>query len=158
MSIRDTGQIVFKLDITCLPKKQTVALKQFYSALQLLTVKYTILMYYFEIQSLIVSKSPNMNSSHMTNTLLNRFRRSMRVRDGFMQAITPLSFYSKTLRRTTTCTSIQYTGSLHRWTSILQTGGGCVYRFLMKSDVKFPSSFYLAARVLTKKLIKVSEP
>lgn len=107
----------------------------------------------------------------MTNALLNRFRRSMRVRDVFMQAITPLRFYSRTLRRTTTCTSIQCTGSLHRWTSILQTGGGCVFVQTLQyslvyqkgeipnifvNEVKFPSNFCLAARVLTERLIKIS--
>lgn len=74
-----------------------------------------------------------MNELQMMNALLNRFRRSMRARGVSMQAITPSSFYNRTLRRTTTCTSIQCTGSLHKWTNILQTGGGaeCPYKFLL---------------------------
>lgn len=104
----------------------------------------------------------------MTNALLNRFRRSMRVRDVFMLASTLLRFYSRTLRRTTTCTSIQCTGSLHRWTSILQTGVfvqtlqySLVYQKgeipnILVNEVKFPSNICLAARVLTERLIKIS--
>lgn len=58
--------------------------------------------------------------------MLDRFRRSLKVKGVFTQVIIPLSFYCKTLRKTTTCTFIQCTGSLHKWINILQTGEICV--------------------------------
>lgn len=52
----------------------------------------------------------------------SRWRKSLRVRDVCMLGITLLSCSHRTLRRTTTCTSTQCTGSLLNWTNTPLTG------------------------------------
>lgn len=52
----------------------------------------------------------------------SRWRKSLRVRDVCMLGITLLSCSHRTLRRTTTCTSTQCTGSLLSWTNTPLTG------------------------------------
>lgn len=54
--------------------------------------------------------------------LLWRWRKSLKVRDVCTLAITPLSCWHRTLRRTTTCTSTRCTGSLLSWTNTPLTG------------------------------------
>lgn len=61
--------------------------------------------------------------NHEKQVYYSRFRRSMKVSGAFMPVTILLSSYCRTLRRTTICTFILSTGSLHRWTNILQTGG-----------------------------------